>query len=628
MSQTVPVTAKTIALTMNISIRTVKNRVNEINSIAGSKIIISNSNGYYVNRKPAQIFIGAETTVSNLPQTWEERFDYIFRIFYTEHCPSIDVYDLCEELYISLSTLRSDINKINLKFKEYEVQFHIEKSLLCMDASESAIRKLKTHLLYNGLNQPFLDLDIIANEFPLLDVKGLIQATSAILRKYHLLMNEFAFHNFILHLCVSIDRFGNSMFLMSNKAADSCTAIEPATSDIIHYINDSLHVSFSNAEIYSLNLLLKASSNLLYTSPEEAKIYIGKHSLELSMTISDKVKEKYDVDLSGQSFQLPFAMHLKTLLIRASHNYSLINPMLNNIRKNNPYIFDLSVFISLLIAEHENVIISDDEIAYIAIHVGAELQRKQNDTAKIQAILFSSDYMKIAEKNYSVIVKHYQNDLFIKKVVHSLSELDKLETGFDLLITTFAVPDSKDYAIFQISPLISSSELTELDKLCDDIYQQKQCRVLFDNFNHYFSEELFFTDKDITISAMDKYNIITFMATKIVETGNVDEKFVKDVLSREALASTGFDKIAIPHGTEVNADKSSICVLISNNGVKWDDTLVHVVMMFSLNKDDQHIFPLLYDALVQLFQEENVLRLLGTAKDFSSFHKVVFSLLS
>ena len=53
--------------------------------------------------------------------------------------------------------------------------------------------------------------------------------------------------------------------------------------------------------------------------------------------------------------------------------------MADYIKLNSPIIFDMAIYISLDLMESYEVIINEDETAFIAMHIGAEIER-QNKT--------------------------------------------------------------------------------------------------------------------------------------------------------------------------------------------------------------------------------------------------------
>ena len=114
-----------IANALQISPRSVKTYVAQINSLYNKKIILSSRNGYELNHAIySALFL--DTDGGALPQTSEERAFYIIKQLILAHSSHLDLFDLCDYLCVSYSTIKSDIGKMNKTFGGYNVRFVCE----------------------------------------------------------------------------------------------------------------------------------------------------------------------------------------------------------------------------------------------------------------------------------------------------------------------------------------------------------------------------------------------------------------------------------------------------------------------------------------------------------------------
>ena len=86
--------------------------------------------------------------------------------------------------------------------------------------------------------------------------------------------------------------------------------------------------------------------------------------------------------------------------------------------------------------------------------------------------------------------------------------------------------------------------------------------------------------------------------------------------------------IAIPHAMEMEALKTCIGVVISKQGIHWDQACVHLVLLVAINKVDKQIFHDLYEALVILFSNDHVMDLVSECITFSDFEKLIYASIS
>ena len=106
--------------------------------------------------------------------------------------------------------------------------------------------------------------------------------------------------------------------------------------------------------------------------------------------------------------------------------------------------------------------------------------------------------------------------------------------------------------------------------------------------------------------------------------------FYNDVLNREALSSTAFHDIAVPHSlTAKSTHKSFISIALFNEGILWsEDKYVHVVAMIGINDNSRKIFSKFFDQLIHMFDNPaNIQKLLNT-HDFDEFFNVINILFS
>ena len=98
-----PMTAAKLAESLLISDRSIRNHIKEINEIS-KDLIISSKNGYTIDKQKAGTLLSTSETV--IPQTSNERVSYIINKIIKQG--EIDSYDLCDELFISYSTLKAE----------------------------------------------------------------------------------------------------------------------------------------------------------------------------------------------------------------------------------------------------------------------------------------------------------------------------------------------------------------------------------------------------------------------------------------------------------------------------------------------------------------------------------------
>ncbi len=152
-------------------------------------------------------------------------------------------------------------------------------------------------------------------------------------------------------------------------------------------------------------------------------------------------------------------------------------------------VYDVAVYISLRLSNRFSISIIEDETAYIALHIGAELEGQKRNLSKIRTVLLCPKYMNLDEQLYEKLNHHFGNDLIIQTVVSKFSETEDLD--FELLITTLPVPETPDFLVIEVSPIFTEEQRMTLITEIGNIRLDRKKSILRKNFDDYFNEKFF-----------------------------------------------------------------------------------------------------------------------------------------
>lgn len=126
LQQDSPISSRILAEKMSVSVRTVKNYIYELNKL-GSEPVISSSNAGYtvIPDEAAKLLEKPQNTSGELPQTFKERSFFIIKQILMEH-RQLNIFDLSDELFVSYSTLKSDLARMNKAYEKYHVKFMLK----------------------------------------------------------------------------------------------------------------------------------------------------------------------------------------------------------------------------------------------------------------------------------------------------------------------------------------------------------------------------------------------------------------------------------------------------------------------------------------------------------------------
>ena len=610
------VTANILSKALNLSIRTIKSYIAELNMNYPS-LISSSNRGYVIDKVKANSLLQYK---DDIPQDYESRCIYIIKKTLLEKQDYIDIFDLCEELFISYSTLKKDIYKMNTSFANFKITFSSENNKLHVGGSEQNKRKLISHVMSEEVSGNFLNLTLLQESFPDYDLDDACTLIKDICKQHHYYLNDFSCVNFILHVTIMVSRINHGNHIINNNELIQVTNKndEKIAKELCLALEQVFNVSFNSSEILEIYILFKNNANYINNENENVSLLVSDEIIQITKKKKKNVDEHFFINLDSDNFITPFMLHLKNLKNRLIKNNLLKNPMLDSIKISCPTIYDISTFIAyqLTLSFHENV--NEDEIAFIALHVGTEIERQKKEETKVSCLLLCPEYLNITSTLHKKIMMDFGDQLTIQKSISFENEI--LGNNFDLLITTVPVLESTNYFTVLLPPFPMSYEKNKILDAIIRIENTKKSQILTNNLNFYFNEKLFYSmNEDISKSA-----VINELAERMINLGYVEENFKEEIWKRETASSTAFMNIAIPHPMKMSAYKTSIGVVISHKGIDWGNQhFVNVVFMIAFNKIDNKHFHALYESLVLLFNEPIVISEIKKCKNFNDFKDIV-----
>ncbi|WP_024347298.1 BglG family transcription antiterminator [Lacrimispora indolis] len=614
-------TSQQLADVLNISMRSVKTYISQINETGKGKAIISNKNGYTLNVPVAKSLLAQENIV--IPQTYEERSTYVIKAFFLQHTNSLDLYHMADELYVSDSTLKADIKKMNMRFKSFNIVFAIERDQIKLQGPEKNIRKLFSYILYEEVDNHYVDLQILKSNFKNIDIDSMLPAIKQIFSKNDYYINDLALRNMLLHLVIIIERIqeGKTIPSMVREIQDQDSENE-CVAELCKKLEQQFSITINEEERREIYVLFKSSTNFVVTGGmQEVRALVGNEIMEETKELVYLIQQAYAVNLDTENFIIPFALHLKNLMLRAKNSTNIKNPMLESIQSQHLILFDMALYVSLQLEKKHKIYISQDEVAFIALHIGGEIERQKNNNPKVRVVLLCPSYMNIESRLYNELLINFSNDINIVASVRDSHQLEEL--NYDLLISTvrIKVPAACETAV--ISPFMTSGDKLEIQEKIENSLNNKKNKMLTRHFNDYFEKELFF----VSNRPLDKMEVIDILVGNLYEKEYVRRDYREHVLMRERAACTAFGKIAIPHSVEMNAYKTCASVMISGKGIRWENQIVYVVLMITINKLDNHVFKELYESLVIIFSEETNIELFRECRSYEEFESTLKSII-
>ena len=179
-----PIRSAEIANALDISVRSVKNYVHNINSLYGKNIILSSRNGYELNLQNNYSLVLTNSS-QQIPQTLEERSFFIIKQLVLNHSAHIEIFDLCDSLCVSYSTVKSIISKMNKTYSSYDLEFYCEHDCVRIKGDEINKRKLLSYVINEESKSSIMNVNVLKDNFASIDVEKLQNIIFTTFKKYN-----------------------------------------------------------------------------------------------------------------------------------------------------------------------------------------------------------------------------------------------------------------------------------------------------------------------------------------------------------------------------------------------------------------------------------------------------------
>ncbi|MBA4603876.1 PTS sugar transporter subunit IIA [Thermoactinomyces sp. AMNI-1] len=136
----------------------------------------------------------------------------------------------------------------------------------------------------------------------------------------------------------------------------------------------------------------------------------------------------------------------------------------------------------------------------------------------------------------------------------------------------------------------------------------------------FFDESVIF----LNLEGDTAEKVLRIMSANLVEKGLVKKSFIPAILKREREFATGLPTgsvpVAIPHTDVEHVKQKSISVAVLKNPVDFvvmgeESKTIAVRLVFMLAMDEAHSQLTFLQKLMQIFQEEEILKKIAEAKD-------------
>lgn len=620
------ITGSKLCTIICVSERTIRNDIKALNKILqeqGATILAQKGKGYYIKILETAKFneFIKMYDEDNFTLNIEDRIEYIImRILAYElnKTSKLTQTILADELYISISSLKNDLKIVREVFQKMNLD--IKKNgtnglKLCGD-EEYLRRAIVNYLRIQNVYFMSEFKKTLSKHFDNSKLLKINKVLEDAILKYNLKLTDTAYTDFFNSLFVMILRnctnnyikYDDNIKLSLKRHNQMEIAIK-----IYDFIENHLNIKIFDEELYYITIHLISSSLTSLTTDINGNLKPLRQENFIVSIILTEILDCYKLSLNEDKLFINFLEnHLKSSINRAKYNIKIENTMLQTIKINYPFAFEMGILTNNVIKTNLGINLTEDDIGFAALHFAAALERlKDTNKSKIKrAILICTVGIGTSLLLKVKLETKFKDKLKIINNIPYYEFKDNMLLDIDFIITTIPLNINSKKIIY-IKNLLDSSE---------EAFIYKLLRAKIVNINNLFKDDIYI--KDLVVN--NKYDTLGKITKMLIAKGYINDYCQKSVYEREEISSTEIGNlVAIPHIVDINIKTSFISIIILKKGIIWDNEIVQVIIFVGLNKNEEYKLKVQLEQLYKKIIEVGFILDIIKTKNYDDFIKLM-----
>ena len=619
-----PLTGKYLANLNQVTSRTIREDVKSLNGLLyenganidsimgkGYKLVIDDDLRF---RKYLQSIFKEEISDAFLPGTPDERVTYLIkRLLLSEGYEKLD--DLAEEIYVSKSTIQNDLKQVKDRFAEYDIHLESRPNYgFRIAGSELKRRFCMSEYLFDRQDGP---CDYL-NESGLTSVaqSDLDTIQTIIMRQieeHQITLSDIAINNLLIHIAIAYKRIksGYHVSLYQMDMQDILDQKEYLVAEkIVREVEKTFQVEFPQPEIAYIAIHLLGTKMLAQTNDSEqvAEQVLDEDIYQLVRNILAKIEGEFNLGISqDKELIIGLGLHLKPSINRYKYGMNVRNPMLKHIKQNYPLAFEAGILAGIAVEEHTGTKINENEIGYLALHIGAAIERQKLKSGPKRCLIVCASGLGTAKLIYYRLKSRFGREMDVAGTTEYY-KLDQYDLNdIDFIVSSIPIPEKLPVPVVEVNAILGDQDLEKIGAFIAGGSE---------NEGEYFQKELLFLRQSLT----SKEEVLEFMHDQLHERGLVEAGFLDAVKEREAIAPTSFGNlVAVPHPITPKSEMTFLAICTLEKPIQWHDKPAQFICFLCVKKNSTEDLQSMYDLLGRIIEDGSVVQRLVRAGTYEEF---------
>ncbi|MDR1192555.1 MAG: BglG family transcription antiterminator [Peptococcaceae bacterium] len=618
------VTGADISVALGVSDRTVRSDVSALNVILRSytadtaEIVSRRGRGYRLNAAERPILekaLGERLSEGDNKgdSSRDERVRRILLMLLMARQP-LRLDDLEDAFYISRSTLEIDLKSIKTMLATFYPALQLRRGggKINLPGSEFAARGLLRKMLLMDYDARKRRLNGGRDEFYSRDAfyRNLAVVTGAI-EDGGLYMNDENAADIAAYLTIADRRIREGRYITVVDCAQG--HLERAVTELAETLYTAAlpgreqDMPYRGLEVHQLAAQLSFIN--LFKPKVITKEQLIRDSAPQVINIVDalltNIEDDFNLDLRGdEDLFVSLTLHLKVLINRVRHRQVEVSPILKIMKRDYPFIFELSLHLYELFKSYLDLRLTESEISYVAAHIAAAIERKgySCERAPIRVALISHLGAGYSNLLVSKLRTEYGDSLEVLGPYPLFRWAEAAESRPALLLTTSELTGQPaDIPALQIEAGFPDASRRALDVRLRAIRKERvDAPYAYDDVIGIFRPELFFAGRETP----NYQEGVSFLCGAMGRLGLVPPEFEALTLEREEVTSTLLaNGIMIPHPIRACAYKTAIAALIPREPIPWGDQEARLIFLIAVRPGEKRCLKGFFDLVSGLMDD-------------------------
>lgn len=422
----------------------------------------------------------------------ERRNMLIFELLHSEDLEKLIHY--ANMFQVSEATISNDLDIIEPWFQKRELTLIRKPGFgVRLEGNEADVRKAITSIVQQSLQQNehiqsvnFLDSGSLLHQIfidtgsqsilKLLDQDILTRILKVFETYQHeLSLDRYAsvgYIGLIIHLVIAIDRIAKHEEIQESSEVLEMVVHDPAyqqAEKMAHYLEIEFDIDIPEVETAFIALHIKGAK---MTRPEDKEHANHLKHLIMEMLMSFDEEERA-ILLQDEELMKGLLTHMEPTITRLKNDLPIYNPLKETIQTMYHELYLQTKRACQLLEKEYDCIVSEDEIAFLTMHIGASIERGKQERRyqrNIACGVVCASGIGVSALLSARILKAVPHGIQLKTL--SMEDITTHQyQDQELLISTFDL-DIKDIEVLRVTPLLNEEDMMHLMERLKELWDQ------------------------------------------------------------------------------------------------------------------------------------------------------------